>query len=254
MAISEVQESGNTGLKKIVISVLRAAGLNRVAGKLYYKFVHGFSPAGRDLPSAVTKCFKTAQETGIFEKGDYCEFGIFKGFTFLHAQKTAIENGNKSMRFFGFDSFEGLPPIEGADVITDGHQPFYEGQYSASRNYVTGHLDKGGVDWDRTFLVEGYFDVSLASQEVKEHNIENIAIALVDCDLYSSTVDCLEFLGERLVDGAIVIMDDWKSYDEDPDRGQPKALDEFLAKETNWRCEPLFDYGSFGRVFTFRKA
>jgi hypothetical protein len=241
-------------VKKLIISILRFFRLNRIAGKVYYKVFHGFSPAGRELPEAVQKSFEIARENGLLGNGDYCEFGIFKGYTFLHAQKVAGELGDDRMRFFGFDSFEGLPEPEGADVITDGHQPFYEGQYAASRDYVTARLDEGGVDWDRTFLVEGYFNESLPSQAVTDHRIENVAIALIDCDLYSSTVDVLNFLETRMMDGAIILMDDWKSYDEAPDRGEPRALNEFLERVPEWRCETLFDYGAFGRVFSFHKA
>jgi len=228
--------------------------LNRIAGKFYYKMIHGFSPAGRDLPGAVEQSFELAQKGGALDEGDYCEFGVFKGYTFLHAQRVANKYRARNMRFFGFDSFEGLPMPKGADIVTDGQQPFYEGQYAASLEYVTARLREGGVDWDRTVLVPGYFNESLTSQEVIDHKIENVAIALVDCDLYSSTVDVLAFLESRLLDGSIVLMDDWKSYGDSFDRGQPLALIEFLQRSPRWQCDPIFDYGVYGRVFSFSRA
>ena len=234
--------------------MLRFFRLNRLAGKIYYRTLHGFAPAGRELPEAVEKSFTYADETGVLSSGDYCEFGVFKGYTFLHAQKVAGRYPTDKMRFFGFDSFEGLPPPKGADLVTDGPQPFYEGQYATSMEYVTAQLEKGGADWSRTFLVAGYFNDSLTSKEVADHNIEEIAIALVDCDLYSSTVDVLDFLDSRLIDGSVVLMDDWKSYGDATDKGQPQAMREFLARALGWRCEPLFDYGDYGRVFAFRKV
>ena len=240
-------------MKSAILSLLRALGLNRIAGKIYYRTVHGFAPAGSDLPNAVERSFETAKANGVLGQNDYCEFGVYKGYTFLHAQKVADKLGVSDMRFIGFDSFEGLPEPEGQDIVTDSHQPFYKGQYAASLEYVRSQLDRRGVDWSRSFLIPGYFDQSFASETVKELNIERIAIALVDCDLYSSTVDVLEFLESRLMDGAIVIMDDWKSYGESAERGQPLALKEFLAKSTKWRCEHLFDYGDYGRIFSFHQ-
>ena len=241
-------------IKGMVYRVLRLFRLNRLAGRIFYRAFHGFAPAGRDLPEAVEKSFSIADESGVLNAGDYCEFGIFKGYTFLHAQKVAGRYSTDTMRFFGFDSFEGLPPPKGADLVNDGHQPFYEGQYAASIDYVTAQLDKGGADWSRTHLVQGYFNESLVREDVANHKIEKVSIALVDCDLYSSTVDVLDFLDSRLVDGAIVLMDDWKSYGDAADKGQPQALKEFLDNGSNWRCEELFDYGEFGKVFRFQKA
>lgn len=144
------------------------------------------------------------------------------------------------------------PPTDG-DKSVNKHQPFYEGQYSCSLEYVTGELDKRGVDWNKAFLIKGYFGDSLRSQRVQDLSIEKISIALVDCDLYSSTVDVFEFLEERLVDNAIVLMDDWKSYGGSADQGQPKAMVEFLNRASVWSTKELFDYAPYGRVFSLHR-
>lgn len=233
--------------------MLRFLRLNRIAGKIYYRTVHGFAPAGSDLPAAVERSLEIARDSGVLDQGDYCEFGVYKGYTFLHAQKTAAKIGATGMRFIGFDSFEGLPELEGKDIIDGSSQPFYKGQYAATLDYVRSELDRRGVDWSRSFLVPGYFKDSFASESVRELQITSVAIALIDCDLYSSTVDVLEFLDSRLVDGGVVIMDDWKSYGDTSDSGQPLALKEFLARAPHWRCEMQFDYGDYGRVFTFHR-
>src|SRR4051812_9121648 len=47
--------------------------------------------------------------------GDYLEFGVWEGSTFAHAFHQAQRNHLTSMRFYAFDSFEGLPPISGVD-------------------------------------------------------------------------------------------------------------------------------------------
>ena len=48
-------------------------------------------------------------------EGDYLEFGLYRGYTFWYAQQAANLVGRSSMRFYGFDSFEGLPEVEGPD-------------------------------------------------------------------------------------------------------------------------------------------
>src|SRR5262245_41959895 len=45
-------------------------------------------------------------------KGDYCEFGIWKGANLVRAYHLArYFNFLSDMRFFGFDSFEGIPSL-----------------------------------------------------------------------------------------------------------------------------------------------
>ncbi len=48
-------------------------------------------------------------------EGDYCEFGVYTGRSFVHAYKALTrQEKTPSTRFFAFDSFEGLPePGEG---------------------------------------------------------------------------------------------------------------------------------------------
>jgi hypothetical protein len=50
--------------------------------------------------------------------GDYYEFGLYRGHSLWSAQQAADRLGISGMRFFGFDSFEGLPEIEANDRAT----------------------------------------------------------------------------------------------------------------------------------------
>lgn len=238
-------------MKRMALWALRLLRLNRIAGRLYYRYLHGFASAEQELPRVLDKCLEIAKSTGVLRGADYCEFGVFKGYALFHAQAEARRLGLSSTRFFGFDSFEGLPSMADGDIVEGGSQPFYEGQYSCSLENVRAELDKRGVDWSKTHLIKGYFVDSLNSPEVAGLGIDKVGVALVDCDIYSSTVDVLDFLESRLVDGAIVIMDDWKSYGERCDAGQPRALREFLENSGRWSCKELLDYGNYGRVFSF---
>jgi len=231
----------------MIVRLLQATRLNRVAHKIYYNHVHGFQPAIGSTTKGVNLALRAARDTGAFENGDYYEFGLFKGYSFWHAQKTAREMGAETMRFFGFDSFEGLPDVEGPDLTDRGD--FYKGQYSCSFEQVRDSLDKAGADWNRTFLTKGFFDESLRPEIRGEMEMGPVAIALIDCDLYASTRDVLWFLEPLLQEGSIVVFDDWNCFDADPNRGQRRARSEFEEAFPRFGFEPLYEYGTWGAGF-----
>ena len=231
------------GTRHTITKTLKALRLNRVAANLYYRYVHGFASAKKAAPAAVERCLRKAIELKTAEVGDYYEFGVFKGRTFLEAQRSANRLGLRDMRFFGFDSFAGLPPIDGAD---DPDESFYEGQYACSKPSVVANLDRCGFDWSRGALIEGYFERSLTPDCKQHHGMDHVAVALIDGDLYSSAVQCLQFIEDMVVDGTILILDDWQAYNQADDRGERRAFAEFLARHSDYSAEEFFEYGSPG--------
>lgn len=235
----------------LIVKFLQKTKLNKLAHKFYYNYFHGFNTAGPEgLLPTIKAVFQKAQELGILNKGDYYEFGIFKGYAFLHSQKTAMEYQLNHVRFFGFDSFKGLPKIQGRDFTKD--EVFYEGQFACSKEKVVENLTSGGVDWQRTFLIDGFFENSLNEETKKKYNLGKAAIALIDCDLYSSTVEVLNFLEDMIMDQTILMFDDWNCFDRDDEKGQRKAFKEFLEKNKCWSAEELFSYGLYGQVFLMK--
>ncbi len=239
-----------TAARRTIVRLLQATGLNRVAHRLYYRHVHGFDTASAGLTDALERCFDRAVDLGTVRDGDYLEFGLFKGYSFWFAQKAAGERGLETVRFFGFDSFAGLPEVEGVDKTSRGD--FYKGQYACSRDQVVANLDSRGVDWSRTVLVEGYFERSLSPRLLSQHGVRRAAIALIDCDLYASTAQVLEFLRPIVLDGTILIFDDWSCFDGDDSKGQRRAFKEFLGSAPHLAAEPFFAYGHYGQVFIVR--
>lgn len=240
-------------LRQFIVKTLQTTRLNKLAHRIYYSKVHGFDTASPGLLSGVQRALESAKKTGVAESGDYYEFGVFKGYAFWHAQKEAERLGLKSMRFYGFDSFEGLPDVDGID--STNHNEFYKGQFACSKEQVAANLDANGVDWDRTFLIEGYYEDSLTPGLYEEYGMRPIAVALIDCDLYSSTRDVLRFIVPLIQDGSILMFDDWSSFDSDDTKGQQRALREFLDAHPEIETEELFTYGQGGQeasVFVVR--
>ena len=156
------------------------------------------------------------------------------------------------MRFFGFDSFEGLPTIQGIDKTEK--EFFYEGQYSYSKDKVVRSLKEMGVDWNRTFLIDGFFSESLNQKTKDNYKMNKIAVALVDCDLYSSTVEVLDFIRDMVTDQTILIFDDWNAFNKNNEKGQRRAFSQFLEENAEVSAIEYFSYGLYGKTFILKTS
>jgi len=237
--------------RRFVVKALQASGLNAVAHHLYYTHIHGFDTANRHVLSALDRCFAHAVSTGSAQSGDYLEFGLFKGYSFWYAQSVAKRHGLTSMRFFGFDSFCGLPEIGPVDATKNNE--FYKGQYACSKEQVERNLDSKGVDWTKTVLIEGYYADSLSAAVKSKCVLSSTPIVLIDCDLYESTAEVLDFIEDLLREGTVLLFDDWNCFDRDDKRGQRRAVKEFLRRYPRWRLEQFFSYGDYGQVFIVKE-
>ena len=237
--------------RRSMVKFLQKTKLNQVAHHAYYRYIHSFDTASQNLIPALEKSLDTLSDSSLSVEGDYYEFGVFKGYSFWHAQHIAGQLGFYHMRFFGFDSFAGLPDVTQIDQTQ--HNEFYKGQYSCSRKQVEKNLNQKGVDWERTHLIEGFFADSLTNETKEKFGLNQVALALIDCDLYASTVEVLSFLDGMIADGTILMFDDWNCFNQDPDRGQRRAFREFMDSQPEWEAQPFFSYGLYGQVFVMRE-
>lgn len=155
--------------------------------------------------------------------GSIVEFGVFNG-DWLETLIDAREAIKSPRDVWGFDSFEGLPNTTEHDLDC-----WKQGDYAYDYELVAKRLRANERPWLN--LKKGWFADTLP-QSV---SLSNIAYARIDCDLYGPTVECLDFLTDRLSDGAILVFDDW-TYD--ASKGETKAFIEWLAK--NRRMQPEF--------------
>ena len=139
--------------------------------------------------------------------GAYMEFGVFTGGTIrFMAKKKPNEH------FHGFDSFEGLPE----DWFG---MPLIKNSFSLS-----GNLPRVP---ENVSLYKGWFNQTLATWH--EKNLDNVAFMHIDCDLYSSTVDILEALKDRMQFGTIILFDEYFNYS-NWENHEFKAWQEFVVK------------------------
>lgn len=208
---------------------------------------------------ALTHCLEEIRERRSVRDlpGDYLEFGVYQGHSLHHACREAERLGLDDMRFFGFDSFEGLPEPTGVDTVSmeapAGLGPLEEGMFACTREQVLENLDRAGTDLSRVRLVEGFYDDTLVDETKEECGLTAAALVLVDCDLYGSSARVLRFVEDLVRDGSIIVLDDWHIFGGGPETGEHRAFREFLARNPRWRPVPFRSVGWHGESFVLRR-
>jgi O-methyltransferase len=187
-------------------------------------------------------------------EGDFVEFGVFRGDRLIQVHQTSkmlgeyveatpafrsAKYGNlKKMRLFGFDSFQGLPKADPIDQVEGQEAWMGEGGFSCSLEEVTRRLN-AKIGRERPFtLVKGWFQETLTLETKRKLGLKAVSIAYVDCDFYESAKVALNFLTDLLVDGSVIVFDDWWMYKGRPDRGEQRAFRE-------WTSENAIRYSEF---------
>jgi O-methyltransferase len=178
--------------------------------------------------------------------GDYLEFGVFAGTSMRCMYQVMDELGLKAPRLFGFDSFEGMP-----DSARHEDEGTWEpGQFKLNIELTRAILKRRGVDMHRVELTKGWFSDTLTPSFRVQHNISKASVIMVDCDLYSSTVDVLRFCEPLIVDEVVFFFDDWNSNDlAAKNQGEKKAFTEFLAVHPELSVQEFGSYASHAQCF-----
>ncbi|MCI4326912.1 MAG: class I SAM-dependent methyltransferase [Thermoplasmata archaeon] len=121
---------------------------------------------------------------------DYFEFGVYQGNSL---REWVRMNPNPSSRFWGFDSFRGLPE--------DWVPGFAKGSYDLAGSPPV-------IPDPRVTLVEGEFQTSLPTFLLGFHPASRLVVHL-DCDLYSSALFCLASCDSLFVPGTIIVFDEF---------------------------------------------
>jgi len=180
-------------------------------------------------------------------EGDYLEFGVYQGKSFAAAFRFAKLFGLKSMKFYAFDSFQGLPKISGVDA--EGFQHYHESELSCGLAEFKKNICGRGVDPRRVVIIPGWYNKVLNEETKKKLQIKKAAIIMVDCDLYASTISVLNFITDYLQAGTIIMFHDWFSYRADPNRGEQKAFREWLKKNPQITARQYQKYALYGNSF-----
>lgn len=191
--------------------------------------------------------FKALDFNGI--DGDYAEFGSYSGMTFRLAFDQ-IRRREIKRHMWAFDSFQGLPePASPLDI----HPRWKKGAMAMGVEVFQRVCNSHGIPRDCYTVVQGLYEETLAKMR-DDAPPTNIAIAYLDCDMYSSTKTVLEFLVPRLKHGMIIAFDDYFCWSPKLISGERKAFLDVFAGNEKWNFVQYRDYSWGGLSFVAERA
>lgn len=158
--------------------------------------------------------------------GDFVECGVWRGGSAGIMAGANVRHGSATRTLWLYDSFAGLPEPS----VDDGERARRWARGRAGGRLVSVEknvVDEGpvlelltrvGFPVDSVRVVKGWFQDTLPHTKPSQ-----IAVLRLDGDWYESTKVCLEHLYDRVVDGGMVIIDDYGDWE-----GCKKAVDEFF--------------------------
>jgi len=154
-------------------------------------------------------------------EGCVVECGVWRGG--MSAAMTEVLGNSRT--YYLFDSFEGLPDakeIDGEEALQwqkDKNAPNYFNNCTAEIEFAQKAMSLSKAD--KVEIIKGWFNETLPFAKI----IEPIAVLRLDGDWYDSTMDCMENLYPKVVEGGLVLMDDYYFWD-----GFSKAIHDYLSK------------------------
>lgn len=195
-------------------------------------------------------------------KGDYYEFGVFEGSSLINSfrmhtqfcrwlererrcpEKWRRESADRfygyQARFIGLDTFSGMPDND------ESNPTFASGTFPAAIESVSKRCAAVGLSGSRLTLLKGPF--AITGPQLLESDFRPAAIINLDCDLYTSAKDALNFAAHLIQDGTVLLSDDFNTYRASPDKGERRALTEF-CESNNLILEPWFAYHFCSQAF-----
>lgn len=198
---------------------------------------------------ALKKLFWHLNVDGI--SGAYLEFGVAHGHSMRSAQIAEATSyseklGIKRVRrnLYGFDTFEKFI----GDAVLDAH-PTWNGdlfnvpvekvrrRFRNAKNVKFSKLDVNTLVSNKE-LDYGYFEI-----------YEKASIILFDMDLYGPTRSALEWSAGLLQQGTFLIFDEYFAFAGNQQKGEARALKEFLDKHPEFSVREFDNYGAGGKIF-----
>lgn len=175
--------------------------------------------------------------------GCFVEIGVYRGSSFLtwHKLMETFCATDRRRKVFGFDHFQGLTDFNAKDGAMDPRDGKMPGGFETSdvRGEILELIDVHNQDnlipgVARSHLVEGDVKESLP-RFLEENPGLRISLLHLDADLYEPTRAALEHLFPLVVNGGVVVFDEYGLI---PWQGESTAADEYFDRigyKPKWR-------------------
>jgi len=195
----------------------------------------GYTMIGRKRMDNLRDCVEQTLQQAV--PGDFVECGVWNGGGCILMRGILRARGVTNRKVWVVDSFCGLPAAgphdEGLDLSRDRFP-----QLAISVERVKAHFDLFGLLDGQVEFLPGWF-----SDTLPRAPIERIAVLRLDGDLYSSTMEALTNLYDKVSPGGFIIIDDYGALPQ-----CARAVEEFrAARGVTAPIDPIDATGVFWR-------
>ena len=177
-------------------------------------------------------------------RGEYFEFGCHRARTFRMALSAAAFYKIEGMKFYAFDSFEGLPPSDNELI-----DQWKTGALSTSEDDFLKLVNSLNLYGDDIITVKGFYEQTLKQDLVDKMGSIKASLINVDCDYYESALHVFSFIEPFLQHGTVIYLDDvFAGFKLNSRGGVGRAFEEF-SKKTAYKFIPHMNIGWWGRSF-----
>jgi len=161
------------------------------------------SMSGLKRIANVRHCVESVLEDGV--PGDLIETGAWRGGATIYMRAILAAYAVEDRTVWVADSFEGLPEPDAKKYAADtGDQHHTRSDLAVSVDMVKDNFRRYGLLDDQVKFLVGWFSDTLPTAP-----IDQLAVLRLDGDMYSSTIDALESLYDKVSPGGYVIVDDY---------------------------------------------
>lgn len=208
-----------------------------------YEEVEPYTATSLERVNALLQSVVYITENNI--DGEIVECGVWKGGSCMAIAIKLMELEQKTREIWLYDTFEGMTEPTNHDIeietgkkgkeLLDGidkNTDKYNMWAYAPKEVVINNMKKTRYPTDNIKYITGNVEKTL-----KERKPKKIALLRLDTDWYESTKAELEELYPHVVNGGIIIIDDYGHFE-----GAKRAVDEYFEKEDNKPLLNRIDY------------